>query len=199
MPPALPQPSNSTSSRSLKTFDVIVQQYGIFFSGYPWQIFGCGTYRTPATGEQAKRLLATYFERLRRSIKSPVAYLAVPEWRTSGLGLPAIALHWHFVMSVPPQHTTTALHNSRGLWNEHYGHPKIDSYDPERSGAHYLAKLAGGSNFEYVTGNLERLPYLGPTDIYEYVQTDPYVPEHAKHLTHGQTLVVCRRTMRSVK
>jgi hypothetical protein len=74
-------------------------------------------------------------------------------------------------MSVPPQLTMDGLHNARGLRNEHYGHAKIDPYDPEQSGAHYLAKLAGGSNFEYVTGNLNRLPYLGPTDIYEYVQT----------------------------
>jgi hypothetical protein len=105
-----------TSRRSFKTFNLTAQEYGIFFSGYPWQIFGCGTYRAYTTVERANRLLPTYFDRLRRSIKAPVAYLAVAERRTSELGLPAIPLHWHFAMSVPPQHTTTALHNARCLW-----------------------------------------------------------------------------------
>ena len=173
---------------SLKNFDSAVQHYGTFFSGYPWQIFGCGTYRSYTTIEQAKRRLTAYFDRLRRSIKAPIAYLAVPERRTSGLGHPAIPLHWHFVASVPPQHTMTVLHNARSLWDKHYGNAKIDLYEPERSGAHYLAKQAGQSNFDYVVDNLDRLTYRGPVDLFKHWQTDPYVPDHVRHLTSGQTL-----------
>lgn len=178
------------SRRSFKKLNITAQQYGIFFNGFAWQIFGCGTYRAYTAVERAHRLLAAYFDRLRRSIKAPVAYLAVAERRTSGLGSPGIPLHWHFVMSVPLQYTTTTLHNARFLWDKHYGDSKIDPYDPERSGAYYLAKLAGGSNFEYHVKNLERLAYSGPADIYEYLQTDPYVPDHAKNIACGETLVL---------
>ena len=118
IPPASPLFTDGTLNRILKTVDITVQHYGIFFSGYPWQIFGCGTYRSYTTIEQAKRGLIVYFGRLRRSIKAPIAFLAVPERKTSGLGHPAIPLHWHFVASVPQQHTTTFLHNARGLWKE---------------------------------------------------------------------------------
>lgn len=177
------------SRRSLKTFNITAQEYGIFFSGFPWQFFGCGTYRAYTTVARTDRLLPAS-DRLRRSIKAPVAYVAVAERRTSGLRHPAIPLHWHFVMSVPPQHTINALHNARCLWKGHYGDTKIDPYDPKRSGAHYLAKLAGGSNFEYFSKNLERLPYSGPADIYAYLQIDPYVPNHAKHMMRGETLVL---------
>jgi hypothetical protein len=175
---------------SLKNFDSAVQVYGTFFSGYPWQIFGCGTYRSNTTIERAKRGLIVYFDRLRRSIKAPMAYLAVPECQTSGLGHPAIPLHWHFVASVPPQHTMTVLQNARSLWYKHYGNAKIDLYDPGRSGAHYLAKQAGQSNFDYVVDNLDMLTYRGPADLFEHAQTDPYVPDHIRHKTFGKTLVL---------
>jgi hypothetical protein len=188
IPPPPPPLPNCTARHSLKTFDITVQQYGTFFSGFPWQIYGCGTYRSYATTDRATRLLTVYFDRLRRSIKAPIAYLAVPERRTSGLGLPPIALHWHFVASVPPQHTTTFLHNARSLWKEHYGNPKIEPYDAGRSGAHYLAKTAGASNFDYVVYNLKRLSYSGPADLYQHFQKDPYVPDHVRHLTYGKTL-----------
>jgi hypothetical protein len=181
-------PPDGASKRNLKTFDFTVQQYGTFFSGFPWQVFGCGTYRSYTTIERAKQLLAVHFDRLRRSIRAPIAYLAVPEQRTSGLGHPAIPLHWHFVASVPQQHTTTFLHNARGLWKEHYGNAKVDRYDADRSGAHYLAKSAGGSNFDYVAVNLKRLCYSGPADLFEHFQKDPYVPDHVRHMTSGQTL-----------
>jgi hypothetical protein len=125
---------------------------------------------------------------LRKSVKAPVACIAVPERRSSGLGLPAIPLHWHFVASVPTQHTTAALRNARFLWERHYGQAKIARYDPERSGARYLAKLAGDSRFEYFDQNLDRLTYRGPTDFFEHFQKDPYVPDHVRHKMSGQTL-----------
>jgi hypothetical protein len=186
IPPATPPPDGASKS-NLKTFDITAQQYGTFFSGFPWQVFGCGTYRSYTTIERAKQLLAVYFDRLGRSINAPVAYLAVPERRTSGLGHPAIPLHWHFVASVPQQHTTTFLHNAHSLWTEHYGNAKIDRYDADRSGAHYLAKSAGAANFDYVAVNLKRLCYSGPADLFEHFQKDPYVPDHVKHMTSGQT------------
>jgi hypothetical protein len=172
----------------LKNFDSAVQHYGTFFSGYPWQMFGCGTYRSYATLEQAKPRLVVYFDRLRKSIKAPIAYLAVAERRISGLGHPAIPLHWHFVASAPPQYTTTVLHNARSFWGKHYGNAKIDPYDARCSGAHYLAKLAGDSRFEFFFENLDRLPYRGPVDLFEHARTDPYVPDHVRHLTTAKTL-----------
>jgi hypothetical protein len=178
---------------NLKPFNVTVQYYGEFFRGFPWQIIGCGTYRNYATVAYANKLLAAYFDRLKNSIKAPVAYLAVAERRTSGLGFPAIPLHWHFVMSVPPQHTAETMRNAQILWKKHYGEVKIEPYDRERYGAYYLAKSAGEPNFEYRVHNLDKLSYMGPSDLFKNSQTDPYVPGHARHMTHGETLSI-RRT-----
>jgi hypothetical protein len=189
--PSAPQPSASGKPRrSLKTFDMTVQAYGVFFKGYPWQIFGCGTYRAKLSDERASKLLTAHFDRLRKSIKAPVAYLAIPERRRAGLGYSPIDLHWHFVMSVPPQHTMTTLHNARCFWEKHYGNAKIELYDDAGSGAHYLAKLAGQSDFDYAESNLKRLSYNGPADLFEHFQRDPYVPDHVRHRTSGKTLLL---------
>jgi len=175
-----------------------VQAYGVFFNGYPWQIIGCGTYRAKLSAEWASKLLTAYFDRLRKSVKAPIAYLAVAERRNSGLGLSPIALHWHFVMAVPQRHMLATLRNARCLWERHYGNAEVALYDNAGSGAHYLAKLAGHSDFNFVHSNLDRLPYKGPADLYEHFQKDPYIPDHVRHKTSGQTLAL-REFRRSVK
>jgi hypothetical protein len=187
-PSASRQPFGGKQGRSLKTFNMTVQAYGVFFNGYPWQIIGCGTYRAKLSAERASKLLTAYFDRLRRSIKAPIAYISVAERRLSGLGFSPTDLHWHFVMSVPPQHTMATLHNARRLWEKHYGNAKIEPYDAKRSGAHYLAKTAGSADFDFVARNLHRLSYNGPADIFKHFQKDPYVPDHVRHLASGKTL-----------
>ena len=67
----------------LCTFDRTAQHYGTYIRGYQWDLYGCGTYRTRATIESATRQLYAYFDRLRKSINAPVAWIAVPERRYS--------------------------------------------------------------------------------------------------------------------
>jgi hypothetical protein len=178
-----------THSRRLRTFNRTVNDYGTFIGGYPWDLYGCGTYRYRTTKASATRLLHTYFDRLRNSLKTTIAWLAVPESRHSGCGFPESAPHWHFVMAAPPQRRQELLVKARSIWEGHHGNSKIDDYDG-RPGTFYLAKTAYGADFDYCCEHLDRLTYAGPTDLYAYAQTDPYVPDHVRHLTTGQTLVV---------
>jgi hypothetical protein len=177
-------------NRDLRTFDHAVHDYGTYFGGFRWDLYGCGTYRTRKTHDSATRLFRTYLDRLRKSIKSPIAWLAVPERTTSGLGQPAGAWHWHFVMAAPNQHRRSLERNAKILWNEHHGNAKIERYDPQLNGSFYISKLAGGLDFDFYFNNLDRLMYSGPTDLFAHYQTDLYVPQHVKHLTTGRTLVV---------
>jgi hypothetical protein len=174
----------------LRTFDRTAQDYGTYISGYQWDLYGCGTYRTRATIESATRQLYTYFDRLRQSIKAPVAWIAVPERRTSGLGFPAIALHWHFVMAAPPRYRHDLQRHARLLWKEYCGDSKIEPYVPQLPGTFYLSKLAAGVDFDFHLGGMERMRYTGPADLFAHAQTDPYVPDHVRHLTSCRTLVL---------
>jgi hypothetical protein len=177
-------------SRGFRTFDRTVNDYGTFISGYPWDLYGCGTYRYRTTKDSATRLLHTYFDRLRKSLKTTIAWLAVPENRTSGCGLPESTPHWHFVMAAPPQHRKELLVKARSIWEGHHGNSKIVRYKDRLPGTFYLAKTAYGADFDYCFDHLDRLTYIGPTDLFAYAQTDPYVPEHVKHLSSGRTLVM---------
>ena len=141
--------ASSCAGNSPKTFDMITQQYGTFFSGFQWQLFGCGTYRNRSSVAAADGLLDTFFDRLRKTVNAPIAYIAVPERRTSGCGYPAIPLHWHFVAAVPPRYTLALLREATCLWQRPYGNSHIRQYDSRRSGAHYLAKLAGSAGYSY--------------------------------------------------
>jgi hypothetical protein len=177
-------------TRRLRTFDRLAQDYGIFVGGYSWDIYGCGTFRGRKSIDSGTRLTYTFFDRLTKSLKAPVAWFAVPERRTSGLGFPGIALHWHFVAAAPRQHRRDILRNASSLWRRYNGDACIRRYDSNNDGAFYLTKLASGSDFDYHVGNLDRMSYTGPTDLFAHYQSDPYVPEHARHMTTGQTLVV---------
>lgn len=192
MPPiATPVPCGSiVPRRNLRTFDHSVHAYGTYLRGFAWDLYGCGTYRSRKTQESAKHLFNAYIRRLRRSLKAPVAWFAVHERRTSGCGHPAIALHWHFLAAVPAQHREPLLRAAKLLWETRYGDAMISPYDPEDHGAFYITKLAGGGDFDYICGNLKRLQYGGPADMFSHFQTDPYVPDHVRHRVTGQTLAI---------
>lgn len=174
----------------LTKFSVLSQQYGTFIGGFDWQIYGCCTYRSRKRSHELDHSFQCFIKGLSRYIKRPVAYLAVLERRWSGLGRPEILPHWHFVAAAPPPHTTTLLPNARDIWRAHYGDAKIERYDKDEWAAHYNAKLAGTNDFHYLFDNLHRLTYTGPADLFEHFRSDPYVPSHAKAMTHGETLVV---------
>lgn len=178
------------NNQHLQLFDRTTYDYGTYINGFQWDIYGCGTYKSFTTREAASRLIHTYYDRLSRSMKAPLAQFSVLESRTSGCGLSPTPVHWHFVVAAPPQHRHALLLNSRSLWEVHHGNAKIDLYDGELPGAFYIAKTARRDNFDYDLAHLDRMAYTGPTDIYAHSQIDPYVPNHAKHLTFGQTLIL---------
>jgi hypothetical protein len=182
---------NRSRNRVLTTFDATVHSYGTVFSGFDWHIFGTGTFRNYMTVGSADRMLGVVFDRLSHSLnRAPIAYIAVQERRTSGCGLPAIPCHWHFVAAAPPQHRSALTRQAKLVWERLCGHADMRPYDAQRGGGFYLAKLAGGANFEYRAHNLDRMAYQGPRDLYARFQSDSYVPDHAKQLTSGQTLVM---------
>lgn len=177
----------------LKTFDVCAQQYGTFFAGFGWGLYCTGTYRTKLSRSGADPLFRSFVSRLQDALKAPVAYIAAQEFRTSGLGFPAIPLHWHFMLATPPHLQAALKRSAKRLWEEHHGNFHAGAYDARRSGAWYIAKLASHTNFHYLVENLDRLTYNGPTDLYGQMQEDPYVPTHVRHRPCGQTLMLSPR------
>jgi len=176
----------------LRTFNLSAQQWGTWLAGYPWQYFCTGTYRHRISLVQTETSLRTFFDCLRRGIGNvPIPYAAVRERRSSGLGLPAIPAHWHFMFTVPEWWSKRSVELAKELWERRNGRFNIRRYDPSECGAFYTSKLAaGGTEFEIQFANLDRLRYAGPQDMYEALKNDPYVPEHVKHLTCGETLVL---------
>jgi hypothetical protein len=178
------------SHHSLFNFNSTSQDYGEYFAGFPWTLYGCGTYRKKPSIDVAGSLLKRYFRELGKSIGAPVAYLAVPERRTSGCGYHPIPLHWHFLAAGPCHLTAALLRNAKQLWTDGLGNAAVSPYDRSRPGAHYIAKLAGGHDFNFHLDNLDRLPYQGPRDLFQAAIDNSYVPAHAKGLIRSDTLAL---------
>ena len=191
IPFSLRSPEQPTARYELRTFNHAAQQWGTYLGGFAWQFFCTGTYRHYRSLQQTEVSLRAFFERLGRALDGvPVAYAAVRERRTAGLGMPAIPAHWHFLFAVPEWHQRRCVELAGELWRSRNGKFDIRRYDPAGNAAFYVSKLAAGSaEFDIQLGNLERLAYNGPDDLFETVKNDCYVPEHVKHLTSGETLV----------
>jgi hypothetical protein len=175
--------------RCLLGFDSTVNDYGLYFNGFAWQLYGCVTFRNPTSIGEAKAIIAAFLRRVESSLNGlPVACIAVPEFRWSGLGMPAIPLHFHLVMATVPRYAADLVSNAQRIWSANYGNAKIELYDSARAGARYIAKLAGGSDFEFDTYKLGYLPYGGDQDLFAAAQRDPSVPEHAKGMIRVKTL-----------
>jgi hypothetical protein len=96
---------------SLYTVNSNCQQYGDYFAGFSWTHFCCGTYRSHTSLAKAGNLMKGYMRRLSKSIRVPIAYIAVAESRPSGLGHHAIRPHWHFLTACP-EHCVAELTRS---------------------------------------------------------------------------------------
>jgi hypothetical protein len=182
------QAANRSTFGQLVQFDPVAHQYGEFFSGYDWDIYGCLTHSKRIASSESERAVERFFYTLGKSIRSQVAYIAVPERRTSGCGLPAIPLHWHFVAAAPAHRRAALLYNAREI-TRRLGNSKIDYYHSEEPGAFYMAKLAPHQNFDYICHNLDHMSYHGPKDLREAAKRSDYVPHHALHSVKP-TLVV---------
>lgn len=174
---------------SLRSFNTRVQEYGKWLSGFEWSIFGCVTYKRKPSTRSAVENFRRYLRELETSIDSRLAYVAVPEHRISGCGLPPIALHWHFLMACPPHKEYALFKNCRALWARN-GVSDIQWYQREQSAAFYIAKTAKDVDFEFLFDNLNRLSNTGSSDLASEMAADPYVPEHAKWRTELETLTL---------
>jgi len=175
---------------ALYSFDTISQHYGDFFAGFQWDISGCGTFRHNISAAEASKRMKNYMRQLGQSIKAWIPYVAVPEQRFSGLGMPAIAVHFHFLAACPRQWRSTFATRAEQLWEDMEGNARVTNYDPAQAAAYYLAKTAGKADFEFMLENIDRLPYQGPADLLTASASSSYVPKHAVGHIRLKTLVV---------
>jgi hypothetical protein len=152
-------------------FDPISQIYGQYLSGFDWDVYGCLTYRKTVRHSHSAAMVKRLFERLGRSIESKVAYFAARENRTCGCGQPPIPIHWHLLASGPKREKAVLLSNARELWRKN-GASSLHEYDPLQEAAFYVSKLAGHQSFDFLMGNMERLPYNGPPDSVSAIFSD---------------------------
>jgi hypothetical protein len=179
------------NEHDLKSFDIVTHQWGTWIAGHPWQLYCTGTFGRRLSLALTEKSFRVYLRQLSHAISDcPIAVYAVRERRTSGLGLPPIAAHWHFLLAAAPQHREALERNAKKLWRHKNGLEHILPYDPSSNGAHYVTKLAAGADFVCILENLDRLAYRGPHDLHAHFQNDPYVPDHVKHKTSGRTLVL---------
>jgi len=184
--------SFSSGVRELRAFDHTAQQWGTWLGGFPWQFFCTATYKRKMALAQTESSLRAFFDKLGRALgNTPVAYVAALERRTSGLGMPPIAAHWHFMYAVPEWKRGMSAEVAKELWRSRNGRLNIRRYSSAQFGAFYTSKLAAhGCEPELRFDNLDRLTYRGPHDLFEAAKASAYVPDHVKHLTYGQTLVL---------
>lgn len=186
-------PLRRRRNKTLTTFSADVQNYGTYFAGFPWQFFCTGTFRTEASREVALRLFKKVIVRIQDKLKSAVEFIAVPEQTTSGLGMPPGLWHWHFVICGPAHRCADLMRLIEAMWKKYCGNVDVCPYEPCLAGAFYLAKTAERADFEYLPSRFERITSSCPKDLFAHQQHVPYVPEHFRHRTHGQTLRLCNR------
>ena len=185
-----PIPCHSSSRLFLKTYEPFIQHYGTFFSAFPWQAYCTGTYRKRLSRLAAEETFRVFIRLLERKLKCRLAYVAVPERTTSGLGKPAGPWHWHFVLCGPAHKAVRLLEQASLLWTKFYGNAHVLAFDPTRNGSRYLAKTAAQIGFDYYAENLTLFGKAMRLDLFEDQQLAPYVPDHVRHKVNGQSLAM---------
>ena len=131
--------SASSSGHCLVHFNSVVQAYGAYLNGFRWNAYGCLTFRTVVPRKQAFRAVVELFRSCGSVVGCNVAYIAVPEWRTSGCGMPPIPLHWHVVAAGPPQKSGDLLNAISQHWSAN-GKSQVRRFQPAQPGAYYWRK-----------------------------------------------------------
>jgi hypothetical protein len=174
-------------SHSLFNFNSTSQDYGEYFAGFPWTLFGCGTYRKKPSIDVAGSLLKRYFRVLGKSIGAPVAYIALPERRTSGCGYHPIPLHWHFLAARPSHFTAALLRNAQQLWTGGFGNAAISLYDVQVLINRQTRRRSG---LQFPLGQSGSTPLPGPQGPVQGRINNSYIPAHAKGLIRSDTLAL---------
>jgi hypothetical protein len=176
---------SSITSGRLVNYDAGAQQYGEWLRGYDWQIYGCGTFRSPVNEAQAHAFLKRFFEHMEKRIRASVGFYAALEHRYSGCGMSPIPLHWHFLAASTQEDSTLVAKVAQELWSAKFGNSKIDPYDAAGNAAFYVAKTVLMPHCSTEMRFPPFLVYQGPADLLQASTENPYVPDHLKGLATG--------------
>jgi hypothetical protein len=176
------------TGKHLATYDPMAQHYGTWIKGYPWNIYGCGTFRNQVNKGYAIARMRRAIEHLEKRLGPPVSYFAALEDRPSGCGMSPIKLHWHFVAACKHHEGMSTL--LEGIWKKLCGLSLIKPYDPTSQGSFYVSKLASRSDTEILENNLELLEYHGPSDLIAAAQASSYVQPHLADKVFGKYMVM---------
>jgi hypothetical protein len=169
-------------------YDAGAQHYGEWLHGYEWQIYGCGTYRSPVNEAQAHAFIKRFFERLEKRIKATVGFFASMERRYSGCGMSPIPLHWHFLAASENADPSVVARTAKFLWKDKFGDAKVDPYDESRDAAFYVAKCVMLPHCSIEMRFPPFLAYHGSADLLQVATENPFVPEHLKDRVSGPYL-----------
>ncbi|MDR3727906.1 MAG: hypothetical protein P4K86_12775 [Terracidiphilus sp.] len=178
----------SSASGRLVNYDAGAQHYGEWLRGYDWQIYGCGTFRTPVNEVQARAYLKRFFERLEKRIRSTVGYFASMERRYSGCGMSPIPIHWHFLAASETRDPGFVATAAQALWKDKFGDAKIGPYDESRDATFYVAKCVMLPHCSTEMRFPPFLAYHGSSDLLQAATRNPFVPEHLKDRASGSYL-----------
>ena len=78
----------STGTIYLKKFNTETQLYGTYFKGFDWTIIGCLTFKYKVSSQNGEARVKNFMRRLGKKLKNHIPYIAVPEYKHSGLGHP---------------------------------------------------------------------------------------------------------------
>ncbi len=184
------QSQSSHSAGQLVTYRPQQQHAGMFLAGFPWRLYGTGSFRyMPKDDHEA----TIYLNRFLRSLgdamhfrRKDIACYAALEDKTPGLGGKPVRKHWHFLLACPDNPLLESV--AEQLWIASNGWPKIKRYDPQDSAPFYINKLVADGAISYER-NLETLVYSGPSDLIAACGESSYVPEPLTDKTVGEYLV----------
>jgi len=172
----------------LVNFNASAQHYGEWLRGYDWQIYGCGTYRSPVNDIQAHAYLKRFFEHLEKRISSRVGFFASLERRYSGCGMSPIPIHWHFLAASENPDPLFVARTARYLWQDKFGDAKVDPYDESGGAGYYVAKCLTLPHCSTEMRFPPFLAYHGSADLIQAATKNPFVPEHLETRASGSYL-----------
>ncbi len=176
---------------TLITYDAVQQHYGTWLLGYPWEIYGTGTYRDAVSASRADVLFKRFTERLGQRLHRKVSYVAYLERnpnRHPGLGMSPSHYHWHYLAAA--QGVVDLATAADEIWSKLFGNAKVEPFRADSNGTYYVSKGVSDPDSHWRMGGLDYLEYAGCTDLLGAAKLDDSVPDHLKEKVFGKYLRV---------
>jgi hypothetical protein len=141
----------------------LVSAYGQFIMSWPWDHYATLTFARKLSPANCLRHWNDFVHSLGCTTRARVGWVRVDEQRTSGVGNPAIALHYHALLTykhVPPAQTVAAL------WKAKAGDSLVEDYRSGGGAAFYIAKMIPYDGANYDFGGLEYFDRVSDTSIH---------------------------------